>query len=651
MTKRPRQHQIEDLSRLKFGLAVPRNWVCRDKSKDYGIDVEVEIFDSDDRATGLVFWAQLKATESNDVAIIRKVDLTIESIKYYKRLDIPVLIVRYSEKEDRFYFRWAHEIDLFYAKKNAKNIRVSFIEEDIWNEDSPIKVKECLEKMRAIKTGMITLPIPVYIDIKDKTVNGIPTAVFISSYRKALEEYPDLAICQSKPEDALLFVSLSGDELKISLHSFIGCVFHGIKDKAHEGLAEGIVANTMIGFALGLKSIGQFEIAARIVLDKRLKSRFVQQRDVIINLLPSLLKTSFFGVALATIEEVIDSEKDNNILELITLKATNSENVLNDEEKAVKVESFLKKCLDKYIALGQNTNIGAFYYNLGNHYRARRLFKKSITHYLKARRYHKQYVNQAYYLSDLGSVLFGHEKYHLSAMLYQMALNNGAPSSVKPLYADALMFSGKYQMAFDVFSEYLKTDKVEHDEWHLKRICLDLLIERTGVKEQTRRKEAALAAIDFKKADEEDFVKSLESAIDMDMLCGLAWFNLGVVHSKAGNNGDAAISFTVCGLVQHWDIAAWVNATLCSLNKEVGIDALTLFLIIRTAYFLHGDMFLGKVYEELNNKTNSKLLDRFSNSIEEILPNSGSEKEKPIIRIMGKDGVFRNIIDGETHDN
>lgn len=651
MTKRVRQHQIEDLSRSKFGLAVPRNWVHRDKNKDYGIDIEVEIFSGDNRATGLVFWVQLKATESNDIAIIRKVDLTIESIKYYKRLDIPVLIVRYSEKEDRFYFRWAHEIDLFYVKKNARNIRVSFSEEDIWNEDSPIKVKEYLEKMRAIKIGMITLPIPVYIDIKDKTVNGIPTAVFVSSYRKALKEYPDLAIYQSKPEDALLFVSLSGDELKISLASFIGCVFHGIKDKAHEGLAEGIVANTMIGFAVGLTSIGQFEIAARIVLDKRLKPIFVQQRDLIINLLPSLLKTSFFGVALATIEEVIDSGKDNSILELITLKAINSEDVLNDEEKAAKVESFLKKCLNKYMALGIDHQIGAFYYNLGNHYRARGLFQKSIRHYLKARRYHKQYVNQAYYLCELGGALFGHEKYHLSSMLYKMALNKGASSSKKPLYADALMFSGKYQMAFDVFSEYLKTNKVEHDEWHLKRICLDLLIERTGIKEQTRRKEEALTAIDIKKADEENYVKSLESAIDMDMLCGLAWFNLGVAHSKAGDNRDAAISFTICGLVQPWDITAWVNATLCSLNKEVVIDASTLFLILRTAYFLHGDMFLGKVYEELNNKNNSKLLDRFSNIIEEILPNSGSEKEKPIIRIMGNDGIFRNIIDGETPNN
>ncbi|MDO9027704.1 MAG: DUF4365 domain-containing protein [Candidatus Roizmanbacteria bacterium] len=92
MTKRVKQHQMEDLSRSKFSLAIPRNWVYRDKDKDYGIDAEVELFDDNDRATGLVYWVQLKATKSNDETAVKKIDLSIESIKYYKSLDIPVLI-------------------------------------------------------------------------------------------------------------------------------------------------------------------------------------------------------------------------------------------------------------------------------------------------------------------------------------------------------------------------------------------------------------------------------------------------------------------------------------------------------------------------------------------------------------------------------
>ena len=50
----------------------------------------------------------------------------------------------------------------------------------------------------------------------------------------------------------------------------------------HEGLAEGIAADTLIGLAFTLARIGQCEMAARIVFDKRLKSRFVQKRDVLV---------------------------------------------------------------------------------------------------------------------------------------------------------------------------------------------------------------------------------------------------------------------------------------------------------------------------------------------------------------------------------
>lgn len=45
---------------------MPRKWVFRDKTKDYGIDGEVELFDTNKTPQGLVFWAQLKSTESKE---------------------------------------------------------------------------------------------------------------------------------------------------------------------------------------------------------------------------------------------------------------------------------------------------------------------------------------------------------------------------------------------------------------------------------------------------------------------------------------------------------------------------------------------------------------------------------------------------------
>jgi len=642
MTKRVTQHQIEDLSRSKYSLAIPRNWVFRDKLKDYGIDAEVEIFDENGTATGLFYWVQLKATESNDASAVKNIDLSIESVKYYKSLDIPVLIARYSEAQDRFYCKWAHQVDLFYAKKDAKTIRISFGEEDVWNEDSANKTKEYLGKLRDIKNGRIKFPIPLAIVIKDNIVNGIPKGVFVSSFREALLGYPEFVIFQDELQDASFEVSLSGDELRVSLLSITGCTFHSIKKRGHEGFVEGITADTLIGCAAALSQIGQREMAARIVLDSRLKARFVNKKDVLMFLIPDLLKTSFFGGTIDVISDVIATE-NNNILEIITNMSALCEANPDDEEKSSKIEMFLKKCLDKYISLGEDSLIGISYYNLANHYRSRGLFQKSIRHYLKARRFEKRYLNQIYYYQELGGALFGYRKYHFSAMLYKMALDKGAAESVKPLFADALMRSGKYKLALDVFSEYLSSSKDEHDEWHLKVICLRNLIKRTGVKEQARRKEEALAAVDMKKAGGEDFVKSLESALELDMLCGLAWFNLGVVRSKAGNHEDAMFSFTMCGLIQTWDIEAWVNATVCCMNKEVPIQMLP--LIVRTGYFFNGDRFLSRLYKDFIDRLDSQILVQLTNAIEEVLPKTRSKKGKPAFRLMGEDGIFRDIFE------
>jgi hypothetical protein len=99
MPKRVSQHKIEDVSRLMFQLVLPRVWLFRNKDKDYGVDGEVELFDENGKPKGLVFWVQLKATESKEIETILNVDFRIDTLKYFKTLGIPVLLVRYSDVE------------------------------------------------------------------------------------------------------------------------------------------------------------------------------------------------------------------------------------------------------------------------------------------------------------------------------------------------------------------------------------------------------------------------------------------------------------------------------------------------------------------------------------------------------------------------
>ncbi|NTV47524.1 MAG: DUF4365 domain-containing protein, partial [Chlorobiales bacterium] len=62
MPKRPKQHQLEDYSINQFKQLLPRCWIVREKGKDYGIDLEVELVDPQDNPTGEMFLVQMKAT-------------------------------------------------------------------------------------------------------------------------------------------------------------------------------------------------------------------------------------------------------------------------------------------------------------------------------------------------------------------------------------------------------------------------------------------------------------------------------------------------------------------------------------------------------------------------------------------------------------
>ncbi|OBZ20253.1 hypothetical protein BS643_23110 [Pseudomonas protegens] len=66
--KRPPSHIIGNLAEAMVEYAfTAKGWVYRrlEKDKDYGIDGEVEIFDSEGSATGVLFKVQIKGSEKN----------------------------------------------------------------------------------------------------------------------------------------------------------------------------------------------------------------------------------------------------------------------------------------------------------------------------------------------------------------------------------------------------------------------------------------------------------------------------------------------------------------------------------------------------------------------------------------------------------
>jgi len=124
MPKRPRSHQLEEESLNKLCLFFPKEWLVLRPDKDYGIDGRVEIFDKNNHSTSLMFFFQLKATDSPQINTIQNYRMKIEKILYYKDLPVPVLLLRYSSYLKRFYYKWVHSIDFYYLKPSSKTINI-----------------------------------------------------------------------------------------------------------------------------------------------------------------------------------------------------------------------------------------------------------------------------------------------------------------------------------------------------------------------------------------------------------------------------------------------------------------------------------------------------------------------------------------------
>jgi tetratricopeptide (TPR) repeat protein len=645
MTKRIMQHQLEDLSRYKFALSIPPKWVFRDKDKDYGIDGEVEIFNSEERATGLVFWVQLKATSSDKTRAIKGFDLSIETIKYYKRLEIPVLIARYSKHEDTFYVKWAHQIDTFYAKEKAKTMRVSFSEFDTLDEEKTEKIHEYLTQLRLVKSGSIQLPISVRISFTNETVCGVASSILLSKIRSEMNDFSNVLRLETDPKALSADIVLDESTLKVGFLDIVGCTFHSVDLMDVSTLAIDLIKDISLALSLSLSQLGYSDLAARIIFSYGLHDRLKTKHEVLERLLPCLLKSNYLKETLEMVNDVCDSV-DNNFLEVITNSELLFMRNTKDLVKQECIEKFLKKNIERYKEKSPDM-YGISQYNLGNFYRSTNKCREAVKCLLIARRYEPKYYNQEYFYRELAGALFELGKFTFAANFYKKAIEMDPKKSTSSLYADSLMFAGKYKEAYDVFESYLHETGDQHAGWHLKSMCLSLLLEEHNIKDQCRNIKKAINLADVKLLTPTEAEEQLEKALEEDLLCGLAWFNLAHHNSNPDTLQEAAFCYTMCALVQTSDIEAWVNATACSFNKIVPVEVFA--LLIRAGYFYNGENYIAELYEMISAKLGSECLGQIANAVEALLADERkTDTNTPELRVLNEKGQFENMLSNKN---
>lgn len=639
MPKRPKQHQVEDLSIVAFRKVLPRKWVYREKDKDYGIDGEVEIFDENDTATGIIFYVQLKATDSQSRTAQKKITLKNEAINYYKALELPVLIVRYISESEEIYFRWTHTIDRYKQKENNKTYSFVMAEKNLWNEHTAKNIYKFLSKLRVLKSKSNIFPLKLFFNFSFNESCGYKPHSLKSKFRSELSNKTQYFSIVNNLIDCDFQVNVSDSEISIFvLEGVTGAYLHSINKIKYSNIDE-LISDIFITIALALLSFNK-ELNAYETLDifgqhsQSLKNQFVA-----IHFIELCFSLGKINKAYELWNNLLDNEKDEvlnakfQMLSLIALKDLNAEDL-----------NFHEEYLKQQISLNQNH--GTTYYNYANFLHNQRRLHEAFSNYRKAFQFEAKYYNVSHIHQEVAGTLFELKRYKLAAICYKKALKIKNEPKIEVLYADSLMMCGEFALARKIFKNYFENSKHLSEEWILKDAALEYLISEYGFESQKRQPMLAEQQEVFKKLGKEIVaIEDLKEVIKIDALSSLAWFNLGWLHKESQDWENAMASYLFCALINRGDIKAWTNAFICAWN--LGNTELFL-LIVKVGYRINGEEFIQSFYdifEQMTTNLPKKLVSKLLNGVEHMVNETKLQNTSvPTLRIY--DGnEFKNIYD------
>jgi tetratricopeptide (TPR) repeat protein len=592
MPKRPRQHQLEDESRLAFRRAIPRAWVFRDSVPDYGIDGTVEIFDEKGGGTGRLFSVQIKATDEPNENLALTVPFRVETFDYYRSIDLPVLVVRYHAPTQKLYVKWFHTFDRYYGRKGKKTLSFRLTDHDEWTAETASRLSADLEVLKQIRAPQLPLPVRFRLAFVAADVHGISRPRLVLQLRDRTTRVRGvLELSEEDQPNYIGRVELSNERIAVFVGG-TGFTLHTGKTYSQPTACAKLPGDILVAIALALNQAGHADIAARLISEFAAEANIISVPQVIFAITACMARAHRITEALKLSEALEADESSRAAADMLIAAPLLRRSALSAGEKEYFGE-YLKRRIQFAEGSGDGLRTATSHYNLGNHLRGS-ADKLAIRHYHQAAIYDPRYWERSYFCAELAGLLFEAGRYRLSAVLYKQALNLGGPPSIEPLFADAIMFSGSYAEAESLFEKHHAThEKGDSSEWALKRWLLENVRGLFGIARQKRETRQAIHLCENEGSGADEFKARLEQALTLDALCPLAWFNLGVLHSKASDRDAALLCFTAAALTRKNDVESWANAFGLALSTEQGRHIGP--HLLQAAYRLNGDHFCAAV--------------------------------------------------------
>jgi len=627
MPTRPRSHTLETESRRAFAALLPSEWVNRPVESDYGTDEQVEVFDKSGRASGLMFLAQLKATDTRDLKSALKISLKVDTRSYYRSLELPVMLVRFHSPTKKFYWRWLHEFHER-AKPGQKTITLHIPTLAEWNERTPEELTASLQMFRQLKSPSCPHPVVFSLLLPDSEVSGVPSSLLRTAILDAAGALSGvLRLSDEVPIGAHPKITISNDILSVDLAGLRSFTLD-LKEPYPKALVTTkLPHDALTAVAFVLAKAGYFNEASEIASSHLDQGTFARNPDVFFALVGALARSRRVPDALRLARNLLRSAGGPQLAQWLLIVVRERTHSLQDSELEY-LRQVMQIFIERATELGDAGLLGLARYNLGNYLRGQggSQLRPAFTQYRIAAKSEPGYRQRPYFWNEIAGVLHLLGRFGWAAAAYEKAFKIGGERICIALRADSKMSSGRFREALKLFEEYMKEPKSDHDdEWHLKNFMLSHVVDDLGIAEQRRDPDSAKRLADISAVGEpEEGLARLREAIHGDALSSFAWFNLGAALGRAGLLQDSFEAYLFAGVCFPYDVEAWTRALMHGFKvlDRNPLNAPLTICIARMAYRRNGQKFLEEVQRHFDKQDSgfpsAKLMELVAVAVKDI---------------------------------
>ena len=580
--KRHRNHVLEDLSLTALKLALPDVWVVHSFCTDYGIDVQIEIFEENGNSTGLRIYGQLKATDNSEDKDVLQLDR--EHFEYWARHTDPVALFRYYAESNIIKWCWMHELE-WRMRPSANSLNVcSYLRN--WQTTNTAAELLDLARIRS-KAIYHSFSTPLSISVKS-TCGDIAKSVELADRLAERLPTPNFEVFGEVSSQCHFEVILDDRRVCIGHMGLPGFVATVETTSTPDDITE---------YALILL----FLVAARY--DRTLFLRGAS---------PIVLKTmwSFADdiIFLLTIEGLIRALGADRAIPAILENAPNQEHPhlwfammtagTRSSRRFGEMESWrkqLKNWADTPVYSGMAATAA---YNYANHLAnaGTGQWEEAEKYYLLAGTRDSIYYDREYYWAELGAARFEAGNYKSAADAYRRSLDISPSAETRWRLGDAYFHNGNYELARTELMGALASEK-DFGSYPLLvlEVCNELLsrwhITKQTVTPITDDSHRQLSELKPSKT-EASLILELQPFINLCAIDPLLSFNCGHLALGAEQPHIATFRFLTCALRQRNDAEAWALAFGAAMNAQL-TELVT--LIAQSAYFYTGENFVAYV--------------------------------------------------------